>query len=103
MTQRSCYWLAYSLSQRHLVWRVIRRVSFDSGKEMLPENLLATLREKYGHESLPLGQTPFGATWFFDAQGRPAVELGGLRFNNCSFLATTSDLDASIDNHDGAI
>lgn len=83
---------------KQVVWRIARRFTFDPGKEMLLENLLATLREKYGHESQPLAAVnPQMAVWYFDAQGRPAKETGGLVFNNCNILASEGDITASVD------
>lgn len=86
---------------KQIVWRIIRRFAFDTGKEMLPENLLASLREKYGHESL--AANPSEAIWFFDAQGQPAQEGGGLKFNNCNVLDVANDVDQSIDQYGGLI
>jgi hypothetical protein len=54
------------------VWRVIRLLRFAPGKEMTNQNMMATLREKYGPEHYAIGGRGPSMYWFFDQQGARA-------------------------------
>ena len=54
------------------VWRVIRKLRFAPGKETTNQNMMATLREKYGPEAYVIGGRGPSMYWFFDAQGAHA-------------------------------
>ena len=67
-----------------VVWRLVRTIRFEPGKEPLITNLLTALREKYGPESYVIQSTTPTPNWYFDEQGKRATETGGLSFANCA-------------------
>jgi len=94
---------------KQAVWRVVRQHYF-ANKGIPKTTLLASLREKYGKETLTNVSQGKPATndsqiqtllWLFDEQGRPAPlpsnsEKGGPRHNNASTLTSCNNLGDSV-------
>jgi len=94
---------------KQAVWRVTRQ-HFFANKGIPKTTLLASLREKYGKETLTNVAQGKPATddsqiqtllWLFDEQGRPAPlpsnsEKGGPRHNNVSTLTSCIGLGDSV-------
>jgi hypothetical protein len=94
---------------KQAVWRVVRQHYF-ANKGIPKTTLLASLREKYGKETLTnVGQVKPATNdsqiqtllWLFDEQGRPAPlpsnsEKGGPRHNNASTLTSCNNLGDSV-------
>ena len=57
--------------QPQRVWRIVRRVFFLPGHEVMPAPLVASLREKYGAEVHTLGPASQGV-WWLDGAGQNA-------------------------------
>ncbi len=67
------------------VWRVVRKLKFQPGKELLPQVVVASLREKYGPEAqLPMASNIDGMWWFTADGQRASLPLGVGQFANCS-------------------
>jgi hypothetical protein len=69
------------------VWRVVRRLRFLPGKELLPQAVVASLREKYGPEAQqPMAFTIDGMWWFTGDGKRASLPPGVGQFANCSAI-----------------
>ena len=69
---------------KQMVWRVTRRLQFSPDKQTSPQNLIASLRKKYGPESyMGSGRAPM-LTWYFDEQGQRTTLPGGMNSANCA-------------------
>ena len=69
---------------RQTVWRVARHLQFAQGKQTTIQNVIATLRTKYGPEAwMPSGRMIM-LTWYFDERGRRVNLPGGAQPANCA-------------------
>ncbi len=83
-----------------VVWRIVRQLKFAPGKEMLPQNVVATLQEKYGPLEHPMTQAVPGF-WWFSPNGQRAVLPPGLPgFNNCNSFGPGPSLNGQASNGD---
>lgn len=75
------------------VWRVVRRLKFQPGKELTPQNVVATLREKYGPEAQqPMAFNMDGMWWFTVDGQRASLPSGVGQFANCNGVAPRADI-----------
>jgi hypothetical protein len=82
------------------VWRVVRALRFQPGKEMLAQDLIATLRKKYGPEySRPPMAANLPGTWWYTADGaRASLPPGVPQFGDCNAVGPSGDFDqANLD------
>lgn len=76
------------------VWRVVRKLKFQPGKELLPQVVVASLREKYGPEAQQPMASNIDGMWWFTADGqRASLPLGVGQFANCSSVGPKAAID----------
>lgn len=59
--------------EKQVVYEIQRTVLFERGKEITADNMVATLRQKYGQELRLLQGGNWSLEWRVDEQGRPAA------------------------------
>ena len=62
---------------KQVVWAVGRRLDYDASKPLLTDNIIASLRQKYGQEVAAFTKL----LWLYDHQGSP-VNAAALRMSN---------------------
>lgn len=81
-----------------VVWMVQRRVQFARGSEVLMDELMGRLRDKYGRE--PSGAPRAPTYWLFDARGQGVVQTS---MAHCSILPAAYAPAAPLPVDSGAI
>jgi hypothetical protein len=75
------------------VWRVVRRLKFLPGQELLPQNVVASLREKYGPEAQQPMAFNIDGMWWFTVDGqRASLPPGVGQFANCSAVGPRASI-----------
>jgi hypothetical protein len=76
-----------------MVWRVARRVRFTDDRQPTTENMIASLRKKYGAEDYRmLGANGGVLTWYFNEQGGRALPPNGVNPANCAAIVGPTDV-----------
>ena len=78
---------------QQVVWKVSRELRFAPGKQTTAQNLVATLRQKYGPEGFLTQSTTPTLYWFYDEQGRRVTEVNGMQVSQCTTLADVSTVN----------
>jgi len=84
-----------------IVWRVARKLTFLPGKELLVQNIVQSLHDKYGAE-VPYGgserlMTPgVPGMWWFTPQGNRAAVPPGIQFSDCDNIGPAATVEDSI-------
>ena len=86
------------------VWRISRLTAFEAGKAPTVENVIASLRAKYGPEAILIGNANMAANsklaWYFDETGKRVAQPGGLSPASCAGqLGPTDEAGILADNH----
>jgi hypothetical protein len=86
------------------VWRISRLTAFEAGKAPTVENVVASLRAKYGPEAVLIGNANMAANsklaWYFDETGKRVERPGGLSPASCAGqLGPTDEAGILADNH----
>jgi hypothetical protein len=86
------------------VWRISRLTAFEVGKAPTVENVVASLRAKYGPEAILIGNANMAANsklaWYFDEAGKRVERPGGLSPASCAGqLGPTDEAGILADNH----
>jgi hypothetical protein len=82
------------------LWRVVRRLHFQPGKEMLAQNVVTLLRGKYGAEAQQLMTPTVPGMWWFMPDGRRASVPPGLQFADCSSIGPQPAVDIGVGTSD---
>jgi hypothetical protein len=76
------------------VWRVVRRLRFLPGKELLPQAVVASLREKYGPEAQQPMDFKIDGMWWFTVDGQRApLPRGATQFADCGPVGPAASID----------
>jgi hypothetical protein len=82
--------------QPQAVWRIVRRVHFLPGKELLAQNVIILLRSKYGAEAQQPMTPTLPGVWWFMPDGRRASAPPGLQFADCAFMGPAPMVDIGV-------
>jgi hypothetical protein len=81
------------------VWRVSRFTPFEAGKEPTVENVIDSLRAKYGPEAILIKNPNMAANsklaWYFDETGKRVERPGGLSPGSCVEQLGPTDVSLS--------
>jgi hypothetical protein len=86
-----------------VVWRIVRQLKFQPGKEMLPQNVAATVQEKYGPPEQQMTPTVPGFWWFAPNGQRASLPPGLPGFNNCNSFGPGPRLNGLGNNADTVV
>jgi hypothetical protein len=77
------------------VWRIARVVRVQPGKELLPQDLIANLRKKYGPEAQQPMTVNIPGIWWFNTDGqRASLPQGVTQFGDCAAVGPSADIDS---------